>query len=385
MESVGIIAEYNPFHNGHLYHLNKIKEKYPNSCIVLIMSSSFSQRGEPSIINKWEKKDIALKAGIDIIVELPYAFSTEAADFFAYGAVTLLEKLKVKHLVFGSETNDINKFNILVDTQLNNEEFDKLAKIYMKMGDNYPTSLSKSLLDLTGKNMSLPNDLLGISYVKTIKKYNYNIIPECIKRTTDYHNDTINSNITSATAIRKALENNLDVSDNIPEFTKEYIKGNLHFQNDYFKFLKYKIMQEDDINKYQTVDEGLGDKIKKEIISAKSYKELVEKIKSKRYTYNKINRMLTHILCNFTKEEKSIMKEIEYIRILDFSENGKKYLNEIKKSVDIPIITNFSKSKSKMLDLEFRATCAYASILNEKDKKELIEKEYKSYPMEVKK
>lgn len=381
MDSVGIIAEYNPFHNGHLYHLNKIKEMYPNDCIVLVMSSSWSQRGEPSIIDKWKKTDIALQAGIDLVIELPFVFSTESADIFAYGAITLLEKLKVKNLVFGSETNDIKKFNTIVDTQLSNEEFDPLVKIYMKMGENYPTALSKSLLDLTGNTMTSPNDLLGISYVKTIKSNNYKITPHCIERTTSYHSKSLDNSLSSATAIRKALEENKDVKEQIPNFTKEKIESNLHFQKDYFKFLKYKIMLEEDINIYQTVDEGLGEKIKKEIVNATSYDDLIERVKSKRYTYNKINRMLTHILCGFTKEEKKEMRKLEYIRVLGFSEKGRNYLNKIKKEVDIPIISNFSKSKSKMLDIEFKATCVYASTLPEQEKKELIEKEYKHHPM----
>lgn len=381
MASVGIIAEYNPFHNGHLYHLNKIKELYPNDTIILVMNGNFTERGDVSLINKWKKTEIALKAGIDLIIELPFVFSTESADIFAYGAITLLEKLKVKNLVFGSETNDINKFNTIVDTQLNNKEFDPLVKIYMKMGENYPTALSKSLLDLTGNTMTLPNDLLGISYVKTIKSNNYKITPHCIERTNQYHSEDLNNTFSSATAIRKALEENKNIEDQVPSFTKEKLKGNLHFQKDYFKFLKYKIMLEENINIYQTVDEGLGEKIKKEIVNATSYDDLIERVKSKRYTYNKINRMLTHILCGFTKEDKKEMKELEYIRVLGFSNKGRDYLNKVKKEVDLPIISNFSKSKSKMLDLEFKATCVYASTLSEQEKKELIEKEYKHHPM----
>lgn len=380
MSSVGIIAEYNPFHNGHLYHLNKIKELYPNDTIVLVMSTSFTQRGEPSIIDKWSKTEICLTLGIDLVIELPYVFTTEAADVFASGAVSILEKLHVDKLIFGSETNDIEKLNTLVDTQLNNKEFDTLTKIYMKMGENYPTALSKSLLDLTGKNMTLPNDLLGISYIKAIKKKNYKIKPLCIKRINNYHDKNIGNEISSATAIRQALKENKDISHTVPKIVTNYLKE-LHFQEDYFKFLKYKIMLENDINIYQTVDEGLGDKIKKEIANCTSYDELINKVKSKRYTYNKINRMLNHILCNFTKEEKALVKEIEYIRILGFSNKGRKYINEIKKTVDIPIISNFSKYKGLMIDIEFRATSVYASTLQEDKKRSLIEMEYKNHPM----
>ena len=377
--AVGVIAEYNPFHNGHMYHLKKIKEMFPNEEIVAVISSSFTQRGEPSIINKWDKTDICLKAGIDLVIELPYVFSTESADYFSYGALTILEKLGVDKFVFGSETNDIDIFEKIVDIELNNEDFDKLVKIYLKFGNNYPTALSLALKDLDGEVLTLPNDLLGISYVKIIKENNYKIKPFCIKRTSDYNSLSIDNNISSATAIRKALEENKDVSSLVPDFVLEKF-SELHFKEDYFKFLKYKIMLDDNLERYQTVDEGLGFKLKKEIISSTSYDELIEKIKSKRYTQNRINRMLNHILCNFTKEKKSKCQNLEYIRILGFNDKGQTFINKNKKKCDLPIISNFSKNKSIMMEQEFIATLVYASILDEKRKKELIEKEYKYHP-----
>lgn len=377
--AIGIIAEYNPFHNGHLYHINKIKEAYPDEEIVLILGGNFTQRGTPSIIDKWKKTEIALEAGVNLVIELPYVFATESADYFSYGATTLLEKLKVDKLIFGSETNDIDLFNELVDTELNNKEFDPLTKIYMKMGENYPTALSKALLDLTNKSLNLPNDLLGISYVKAIKKNNYRIKPLCIKRKNNYNSLELDHEISSATSIRKALQENKNIDKQIPEFVKPYLVD-LHFEEDYFKFLKYKIMLEENLNIYQTVDEGLGDKIKKEIINSTGYDDLINKIKSKRYTYNKIRRMLNHILCGFTKEMASKTKDIEYIRVLGFDELGQNYLNRVKKSIDIPIISNFSKNKSNMMKMEFIATSVYSSILNEDKKKELIQKEYINHP-----
>ena len=377
--AVGVIAEYNPFHNGHMYHLKKIKEMFPNEEIVAVISSSFTQRGEPSIINKWDKTDICLKAGIDLVIELPYVFSTESADYFSYGALTILEKLGVDKFIFGSETNDIDIFKKIVDIQLNNEDFDKLVKIYLKFGNNYPTALSLALKDLDGEVLTLPNDLLGISYVKIIKENNYKIKPFCIKRTSDYNSLSIDNNISSAAAIRKALEENKDVSSLVPDFVLENF-SELHFKEDYFKFLKYKIMLDDNLERYQTVDEGLGFKLKKEIISSTSYDELIEKTKSKRYTQNRINRMLNHILCNFTKEKKSKCQDLEYIRILGFNDKGQIFINKNKKKCDLPIISNFSKNKSVMMEQEFIATLVYASILDEKRKKELIEKEYKYHP-----
>ncbi len=376
--AVGVIAEYNPFHNGHMYHLERIREMFPNEEIIAVISSSFTQRGNPSIIDKWKKTEICLKAGIDLIVELPYVYTTESADYFSLGALSILEKLKVDKFVFGSETNDIKAFESIVDIELNNPDFDKLTKIYMKLGNNYPTSLSLALKDLNGKVLTLPNDLLGISYVKIIKENNFKIKPICIERKNNYKNESL-EDLCSSTAIRKALKENIDIKDYVPNFVLDYL-NDLHYQEDYFKFLKYKIMTEDNLSIYQTVDEGLDYKIKSEIIKCKNYNELIEKLKSKRYTHNRINRMLNHILCGFTKEIKEKCKNLEYIRLLGFNSKGQNYINKIKKDIDIPIISNFSKNKSDMIRMEFQATCVYASTLDEEKKKELIEKEYIYHP-----
>ena len=281
METIGIIAEYNPFHNGHLYHLNTIKEKYPDATIVLVMNGNFTERGDVSLINKWKKTKIALDLGIDLVVELPYPFATQSADFFSYGAITLLEKLKVDKLVFGSESNNIEDLKLIAKTQIENDEFEKLVKIYSKMGKNYPTALSCALEDLTGKKIETPNDLLGISYIKTIIENNYKIKPETIKRTNDYHSTELDNSISSATSIREALKNNQNVDNQVPEETKKEL-NNLHFIDDYFNILKYKIITEKDLSIYQTVDEGIDNLLKKEITNSNSYDELIKKIKSKK-------------------------------------------------------------------------------------------------------
>lgn len=374
MKAIGIIAEYNPFHLGHEYHLNKIKEKYKDYTIVLVMSGNFTQRGDVSIIDKWKKKQIALNAGIDLIIELPFPFATQSADYFSYGAITLLEYLNVERLIFGSESNNISDLETIVDAQLNNEEFDKLVKLYSKFGENYPTSLSLALKDLTGKTINTPNDLLGISYIKTIKQNNYKIIPETIKRTSSYHNSTLEEH-SSATAIRKALKENKDIKNYVPDITLPFLT-NLHYIEDYFQLLKYKILTTKDLSIYQTVDEGIEKSIKKEILQAKNYEELVTALKSKRYTYNKTTRMLLHILCNFTKEKAKQLNKINYIRILGFSKKGQQYLNKIKKDTPVPIISKINKHKDPMLEFEIETTSIYS--LTDKNQNELILREYKN-------
>jgi len=369
MKSIGIIAEYNPFHNGHLYHINEIKKKYPDYVIVLVMTGNFSQRGIPSIIDKWKRTEIALKHGIDLVVELPFPFSTQSADYFAYGSITILEKLNCEKVIFGSESNNIETLELIAKTQVDNPEFEKLVKIYSKFGNNYPTAISNAIYDLTNKKIDSPNDLLGISYIKTIIQNKYNIKYETIKRLDNYHDIELNENYTSsASSIREALKNNKDIKKHVPSDTLDYF-NELHFIDDYFDILKYKIITEEDLSIYNTVEEGIDKLLKKNINKATSYDELIKLIKSKRYTYNKISRMLLHILCNFTKEKRILFNKISYLRILGFNDTGKSYLNNIKKKIDIPIISKITKEKDKMLEYELYTTEIY-NITNKSSKKE---------------
>ena len=372
MASVGIIAEYNPFHNGHLYHLKKIKEMYKDDTVILVLSGNFTERGDVSIIDKWKKTEIALKAGIDLVIELPFPFATQSADYFSYGAITILEKLKVDRLVFGSESDNLEDIKLIAKEQINNPEFEKLVKVYSKLGENYPTALSKALKDLTNKSIKDPNDLLAISYIKTIIENNYNIEPISIKRTNSYHDKSIDNKISSASAIRDALKNKKDIKKTVPNFVIPYLKD-LHFIDDYFKYIKYKIITEDDLSIYHGVDEGLDKLLKKEIINSNNYDEFLNNVKTKRYTYNKLTRTILHILCNFTKEKAKKFRNIDYIRILGFNDKGRKYLNSVKKDLDVELISKINRDKPDMLEYELETTKVYA-LGN--DDFSLVEKEY---------
>ena len=371
MKAIGIIAEYNPFHNGHLYHLETIKEKYPDYTIIVVMNGNFTERGDVTIIDKWKRCDIALESGADLVVELPFPFSTQSADFYAYGAITILEKLKCEKVIFGSESNNIEDLSLIAKTQIDNPEFDKLVKVYCKFGNNYPTSLSLALEDLTNKKITTPNDLLGISYIKTILSNNYNIIPETIKRTNEYHNKELDNTISSATAIRESLKNNIDIKNQVPTNTYDRL-NNLHFIDDYYNLLKYKVLTEDNLEVYQTVSSDITKKLKEEITLCNNFNELITKLKRKHYTYNRISRMLLHILCNFTKEKANSFNKITYIRPLGMKKLGKEYLNEIKKEIDIPIISKITREKDPMLAYELETTKIYDIPYNEN----LIELEY---------
>lgn len=374
MEIIGIVAEYNPFHNGHLYQIQKIKEKYPDSILVAVVSSTFTQRGTVSILNKWTKTKIALDNHIDIVIELPFVYATQSSDIFAKGAVALLNKLKVTRIIFGTERDNLNELSLSADIQLNNKEYHKLVKLYLSKGLNYPTATNKALEDLTGQVVTTPNDLLALSYIKEIKSNNYQIKYENIKRTSSYHGTEINNNITSASNIRKLYQENKDIDNLIPYSKEQLYKVDM---NKFLPLLKYQIfLNQDNLNKYQTVDEGIEGRIIKYITKSSTYEELINNIKTKRYTYNKISRMLLHILISFTKEEAQNIN-IDYIRLLGFSPNGKHYLNKIKKELDVPLITGYKKNISKVLDIEYRVTKIYSLFTSSS----LIKKEYQIKPI----
>ena len=351
MVKIGIICEYNPFHNGHLYHLEKIKEMFPESLVILVVTNNFTERGNMSILNKKEKTLVSLNHGIDLVVELPFKYGCQSADIFANGAIQILNKFKVDYLVFGSESNDVDNLINLANIQLNDKNYNNKVQEYLDLGNNYPTAMSKALKDISGYLIESPNDLLGLSYIKEIIKQKTSIKPISIQRSNDYHK--------SATDIRNNL-NNDSIKEYVPNDVYKIIKNKKEYT--YFNYLKYKILiDKEKINNYLDVDEGIENRIINYIDKSNSLDELINNIKTKRYTYNKISRMLIHILTSYTKNE-SKNKDLEYIRVLGFNSCGKKYLNEIKKDINIPLISNIKKDDEELLKLDIKVEKLYCLI-----------------------
>ena len=371
--NIGIICEYNPFHFGHIHHINKIKEMYPDSNIILVLSGPICQRGDLSIINKFDKADIALNY-VDLVVELPLKF-IQSADIFAKGSIEILNKLKCEKIIFGSESNDIELLTTLAKTQINNKDFDNLVKEYTSNGLNYPTAISKSLKNLTGKIIDTPNDILGITYIKEILKNNYNIKPITIKRTTNYNSKEIEGKITSANSIRNLIKEKKDFKEYIPKEEYKYLNNPI-FLEDYFDYLKYQIIINNELTIFQDIDEDLSNRINKYIDRSNNLDELINNIKTKRYTYNKIKRILSYILFNIKKED--INNKLEYIRILGFNKKGKEILNKVKKEIDIPILTNYD---NKYLSKDLEITKILSLNPKIKNKTEYIKREYKQRPI----
>ena len=359
MIKVGVIAEYNPFHNGHIYHLNKVKEMFPEASLILVLAGNFTQRGDVSVINKWDKTKIALDYGFDLVIELPFNIATSSASLYAKGAIDILNKLNCDYLVFGSETNDVSLFKNLVNITKDNEKYEKKVKYYLDKGYNYPKACSLALYDISKVIIDKPNDVLALEYVRSIINTNSKIKPVSIKRTNNYHEEEIKENITSATSIRKNLENKEIIKNAIPNESLKLI-NNISL-NDYFNYIKYEIISNDKLDEILDVDEGIENKLKKEIHNSKTVEELILNVKSKRYSYNRIKRMLLHILTNTKKDYDT---KINYLRILGFNKKGTKILKEAKKYIDVPIITKYKKEYDVLFKDDVKASMLYSLITN---------------------
>lgn len=368
MDIIGIIAEYNPFHNGHIYHINKIKEMFPNSIIILVLNGYFLERGEISIESLESKTKCALLNKVDIVLELPFIFGSNSADTFSDKALEILNEMKVEKIVFGSESNDIDLLTKEAKNQLK-ENYSNKVKEYLDNGINYPTALNNAL----NSKINTPNDLLGLSYIKSIIKNKYNIEPVLIKRTSDYHDKKSNHNIISASNIREKIKNNRDIDKYVPD-TKYINKIDYEL---YFKLLKYKIITDNNLKDYLTVDEGIENRLKKIITECNNIDELIQKTKTKRYTYNRINRMFIHILVGLKKSDRLSLDKNEYIRILGFNNIGKNYINKIKKDTNIPIVSNLKNINSKILDYNIKAYKIY-NLLSEEN---ILEFEKRNKPI----
>jgi predicted nucleotidyltransferase len=334
MDIIGLICEYNPFHNGHIYHIKKIKEMYPNSLLILVLNGNFLERGEVSILTKEEKVKIALEYDIDLVIELPTIYGTQSADIFAEKAITILNYLQVEKIVFGSEANNIEALCEIV-LEINKESYQIKVKENLKKGLNYPTALAHAINSKIDFNN--PNDLLAISYIKAIKKNNFNITPISIKRTSSYHDTKSNDKIISASNIRNKLLNKENITDYLPEsVSKKIVKTK---EDIMFKLIKNKILTTPNLEEFLDVDEGIHNRLLKVINKSNNMNELITNIKTKRYTYNKINRMLIHILLGITKKDNNNAK-LDYLHILGFNKKGQDYLKKIKKDINIPLKVN---------------------------------------------
>jgi len=383
MKILGIITEYNPFHNGHLYHLFKAKEITGADYVVAVMSGNFLQRGEPAIINKWIRTKMALNAGVDLIIELPFVFSTQDANGFAFGAVKLLDSLQIiDYLCFGCETDNLDTlYSISNFLHVEPQEYKELLVYNCKSGYEFPKVRSKTVCDYhrifgidglekishleLNKLLKYPNNILALEYIKHLLNLKSKIKPIAIKRMgASYHQKNIKGKISSATSIRNEILNNLSspktdlfmLNDKIkstippsgfPALEKELREGRGPITLDSYRqyiLATLRRMPLEDISRVQGVTEGLENRIKKASLKSYTIEHLINSIKTRRYTRTKIQRIILHLMTNLSKKDVKIFNRCGplYARVLGFSKKGKTLLRTIKKSSSTPLISKLS-------------------------------------------
>lgn len=339
---IGLVVEYNPFHNGHLHHIQEIDKLFEDNIKIAVMSGDFVQRGEPSLINKFEKTKIALSQGIDIVIELPVFYSSQSAEIFAKGSVSLLDKLSCSHIVFGSESNDLDRLKQLAKLSIT-EEFTLALKGFLDKGFSYPTAFSKAMSDEKFGS----NDILALEYLKTIENINSKIEACSIKREKIGYYDAEKDNFASATYIRKVLLDSNETKENklnriknlVPEFSYKILEENFGVfscLNDFYDLIKYNIIKNHfTLKNIQDLEVGLENRLYKYSLENLSFSDFFDKILSKRLTISRLQRILLHSLLDLTEElTDKVKNKVPYVKILGFSNKGQEYLNYLKKLDD---------------------------------------------------
>lgn len=385
---LGIIAEYNPFHQGHFYHLMESKKQSGCNYAIAVMSGNFMQRGEPAIVDKWSRAEMAVRSGVDLVIELPTVYSISSAENFAEGAIKVLDSLSiVDTFSFGSEVASLDVLNEFAEILYREPaEYISILNHELSKGISYPKARENALLmylnDIRryANVLSSPNNILGIEYLKAIKKLRSSMVPFTIERLGPKHDELkIANNIASASYIRKILSRNKlqDTASLLPKPSFAILedcsrKGNMVFSLSTFeKEILYCLrkMSLEEIAALPDVSEGLEHLIKESANSCNSVTELIAKIKTKRYTETRIRRILLYTLLGITKKEMLASRKITpYIRVLALNGNGKKLLSDIAISnPKLPIITsvkrfmdtNSNKTLHSMLQKDIFATNVY--------------------------
>lgn len=386
MKTLAIIAEYNPFHLGHKYHLEESIKTTNATHTIAIISSSFVQRGEPSIVDKWTKSKMALDNGFDLVIELPFVYSVQSAELFAYGAVEILDSLKIiDYLSFGAETNNLDLLNTISSILLEEPDFFRLSlKKHLDKGLSFASSRELALIDYLRENdlyskdfgniLKQSNNILAIEYLKAIKLLDSNIEPAIVTRLgADYNETSLSLNFSSATSIRKELisKGPQSITKEVPSSSYKLLENcKYNHLNNYIIEINYllNILEFEDYLEIFDMTEGLANRFLNLDKNYRSIDDLINDLSSKRYPRTRISRILIHLLSNLTKDDivDIYSKRSNYMRILASNKKGFEIINKIKNNSNIMIINKFSdyyrtqdSTIKKILDYEIRASNLY--------------------------
>lgn len=385
MKATGIIAEYNPFHNGHKYHIQKAREITQAEVVIVVMSGNFLQRGEPAILDKWQRAAEALQNGADLVVELPIQWSLQAADFFGHGAVKLLAALGCESICFGTDTVDPIDYEKLGQTLIQSKA--ELEAAFFHLDDPKLTYAQKMALVLNqvlpefAISADQPNHLLGLSYAKANANLATPLKLYSVRRKgASHHDDSLNAQIASATAIRQAVRNGHTVDQVVPMQTASDLQRRVISWDDYWIYLKYKIQSSSlaELSQIYQMSEGLEYRLKEQVNEAKNMADFIERIKSKRYSRTKIQRLLCYVLLAIKETEMQAAWTDNALHILGFTPTGQSYMNEQKKSFTLPVFSKIGKKEAERFPLMVKTDRIY-----QLGDPQIEEQSFGRYPLKV--
>ena len=352
--TVAIISEYNPFHNGHAYQISQVRKKFEGAKIISVMSGSFTQRGTPSLLDKWTKARLAVNGGCDLVLELPFTSAVRSAQDFARGAIQLISKLEIVDAIsFGAETSDLRQLKDAAKI-FDSKNFSAQIKSQMSQGISYAAAVTKILSAATNVDEKIfrqPNTILAIEYLRALPK---NIEPISIPRIGAGYNDlTLSEKFSSATAIRQAVCEKIPAWEKISKSVNEQTLAELQAAKvnglPDEKFLLRPLLTKilttplDDLKKIYGMREGLENRLIAAAKSAKTFDELVNSMSNKRYPISRVKRLLLHLMMNLTEEKIFELGDADFVRILAFNDVGKILIKKIRESSSLPIVTKVTK------------------------------------------
>lgn len=366
MNTTAIIAEYNPFHNGHKFHLRSAKKTTGSDYVFAVMSPSFVQRGESAVYDKWTRTRATLRCGADMVIELPVIYSTASAENFARGAIKIITESGIAdNLAFGAETNDLSALSAAAELLVNpTESFNETLKSELSKGVSFPVARATAFSTETGKNpdiLGTSNNILAVEYIKALKMFSSGIKPVITKRTgSEYNSDKINGTIASASAVRKVIykgKTNLVAQTVPPECFDLYEKAVPIFMDQYSDAMAYllRTMTADDLREISGISEGLENRILKTVGNSYKITDICAELKTKRYTHTRLMRILCHILLGITKEQEQIFSPIEfqpYIRVLGFRKSAESLVSALCHKSNVPVVINVSRDERNLSDLQ---------------------------------
>lgn len=364
MKAVGLVVEYNPFHNGHRYHLSQAKKLTGADVVVAVMSGNFTQRGEPAIIDKWQRTRAALQNGVDLVVELPLVNVVEPGDRFASGALQLLDDLQVSDVVFGAEHPDWD-FGRMVRLEQNFQ-----TASFKQFDQTYATQFNEQLQSQVGVSLVEPNDILAFSYTKA--KIHHHLRPHLIpiqRRGNDYHDEHIEGRLSSASAIRYAIRKRdlAAIKPTVPETTWNSLQTvkQVPSWEQLYPLLRNVLIQtpRKELARTYQMSEGLENRLKRVAGQELTFENFILQAKTKRYTYAHLTRLFLYLTLHATNQQVAGYLKRPYHHILGFTPQGQRYLHQIKKQLKYPMVVRVDQSLNRgLLGMDYRAGKLYQNF-----------------------